>query len=185
MMETILRDLYSCHPEWTIIILRYFNPVGAHPSGLIGEDPRGVPNCILPYLLQVLVGRRDKLTVFGSDYPTRDGTCIRDYIHVMDLAEAHTKAIDHLLEHKTSLPPINLGTGHGISVLEVLDGFEHATGIQIPREFLPRRPGDVPKLESSTRLAQELLEWSSRRDLNEMCRDGWCWQSKNPHGYQH
>jgi len=184
-VEQVLEGLQTSNHHWRISCLRYFNPVGAHPSGLIGEDPTGIPNNLFPYVTQVAAGRQSLVRVFGNDYATPDGTGIRDYIHVMDLAEAHTKAIDHLLEHKTSLPPINLGTGRGISVLEVLDGFEHATGIQIPREFLPRRPGDVPKLESSTRLAQELLGWSSRRDLNEMCRDGWCWQSKNPHGYQH
>jgi len=183
-VEQTLQSLDTSNNHWRISCLRYFNPVGAHPSGLIGEDPTGIPNNLFPYVTQVAAGRQALVRIFGNDYTTPDGTGIRDYIHVMDLAEAHTKAIAHLLKHKTSLPPINLGTGRGISVLDVLEGFEDATGIHIPREFLPRRPGDVPKLESSTELAKELLGWSSRRNLAEMCRDGWSWQSKNPHGYQ-
>ena len=183
-VENVLQALHNSNSNWLISCLRYFNPVGAHPSGLIGEDPLGIPNNLFPFVTQVAAGRQQQVFVFGNDYDTPDGTGIRDYIHVMDLAEAHTSAIERLLNQKQSLPPINIGTGTGHSVLEVLDGFEHATGIHIPREYMPRRPGDVPKLESSTQLARQLLGWSSKLSLEDMCRDGWNWQRQNPRGYQ-
>ncbi len=172
--------------DWRVACLRYFNPVGAHPSGRIGEDPLGTPNNLFPYITQVAAGRRELLRIFGSDYPTPDGTGIRDYLHVMDLAEAHDTALNHLFERQTSDPLIlNIGTGRGLSVLDVVHGFEQATGKAIPFEIVERRPGDVPRLEACPRTAQAVLGWRARRSLEEMCRDGWAWQQANPAGYRH
>jgi UDP-glucose 4-epimerase len=170
---------------WRVASLRYFNPVGAHPSGCIGEDPLGIPNNLFPFITQIAAGRLESLRVFGNDYPTPDGTGIRDYLHVMDLAEAHAHALDHLLSAapETALT-LNLGTGQGLSVLDVVHGFEQATGISIPYSICARRPGDVPRLECSPQLAEQTLGWTAKRSLADMCRDGWAWQSANPHGYR-
>ena len=175
-----------CRSEnWRVACLRYFNPVGAHPSGRIGEDPLGIPNNLFPFITQVAAGRRDKLLIFGNDYPTHDGSGIRDYLHVMDLAEAHSVTLGHLFQatapHQLTL---NIGTGCGLSVLDVLHGFERATGLQIPYEVVGRRPGDVPKLEGCPQKAKNVLGWSAQRDLAQMCRDGWAWQQANPLGYR-
>ena len=166
--------------------LRYFNPVGAHPSGQIGEDPLGIPNNLFPLITQVAAGRRERLRVFGQDYPTPDGTGIRDYLHVMDLAEAHGMALDHLFKRQASDPlTLNIGTGRGLSVLDVVHGFEQTTGLTIPYEVVERRPGDVPRLEACPKTAQTVLGWSAQRSLEDMCRDGWAWQQANPAGYRH
>ena len=174
-----------CHRLRRIANLRYFNPVGAHPSGQIGEDPLGIPNNLFPFITQVAAGRLSSLRVFGNDYPTPDGTGIRDYLHVMDLAEAHANALEHLLEAPPAIAlTLNLGTGHGLSVLDIVHGFEEATGITIPYTICARRPGDVPRLECSPQLAEHTLGWSAQRSLADMCRDGWAWQSANPNGYR-
>ena len=170
---------------WRVASLRYFNPVGAHPSGRIGEDPTGIPNNLFPYITQVAAGRLERLRVFGDDYPTRDGSGERDYIHVMDLAEAHAVTLDHLLQQQGPTQiTLNLGTGEARSVLEVVHAFEQANGIPIPYEVLPRRAGDVPKLEASPESAAQVLGWRASRSLEEMCRDGWAWQHSNPNGYR-
>ena len=183
-VEQILNAL-SRNGSWRMISLRYFNPVGAHPSGQIGEDPCGIPNNLFPFITKIAAGQLESLRVFGNDYPTPDGTGIRDYLHVMDLAEAHTAAVEHLLQAN---PPecltLNLGTGKGLSVLDVVKGFEDATGISIPYEIVERRPGDVPRLEACPKLAAEVLGWTAQRSLTDMCRDGWAWQSANPQGYR-
>ena len=181
--EQILNSLSKTEEDWTVSCLRYFNPVGAHPSGRIGEDPSGIPNNLFPYITQVACGRRKELCIFGNDYPTPDGTGIRDYLHVMDLAEAHKTAIESLLKSSASLPPMNLGTGKGLSVLEVVEGFQQSTGLTIPIRFCPRRSGDVAKLEASAALAKRKLGWQANRSLNDMCTDGWAWQNANPQGY--
>ena len=183
-VEQMLKAL-SCSAPWQVACLRYFNPVGAHPSGEIGEDPLGIPNNLFPFITQVAAGRRERLRIFGQDYPTPDGTGIRDYLHVMDLAEAHGRALDHLFERQTTdALMLNIGTGRGLSVLDVVQGFEQATGVTIPYEVVERRPGDVPRLEACPRAAQSVLGWSARRSLEEMCRDGWAWQQANPGGYR-
>ena len=170
---------------WRVASLRYFNPVGAHPSGRIGEDPLGVPNNLFPFITQVAAGRRPHLRIFGSDYPTPDGTGIRDYLHVMDLAEAHCATIRHLLGQSPSTQlTLNIGTGQGLSVLEVVRGFEQATGLTIPFEVVERRPGDVPRLEASPDRAEAALGWRAKHSLLDMCRDGWTWQQANPNGYR-
>ena len=171
--------------NWRVACLRYFNPVGAHPSGRIGEDPLGTPNNLFPFITQVAAGRRERLRIFGQDYPTPDGTGIRDYLHVMDLAEAHGTTLNYLLKRQGSDPlTLNIGTGQGLSVLDVVHGFEQATGLTIPYEVVERRPGDVPRLEACPKKAQTVLGWSARRSLAEMCRDGWAWQQANPAGYR-
>jgi len=182
-VEWMLQALEQSEPGWCIGRLRYFNPVGAHPSGRIGEDPRGIPNNLFPFITQVASGQRPLLRVFGDDWPTPDGTGVRDYLHVMDLAEAHGLAIAWLLEHQRSLPVLNLGTGRGLSVLEVVQAFEVVTRIAIAREYVARRDGDVPKLEGCAERAAEILGWRASRSLEQMCHDGWAWQSANPHGY--
>ena len=170
---------------WRVACLRYFNPVGAHPSGRIGEDPLGIPNNLFPFMTQVAAGRRERLQIFGNDYPTHDGTGIRDYIHVMDLAEAHTVTLDHLLKQPApSILTLNIGTGTGLSVLDVVNGFEAATGLTIPYDLVERRPGDVPRLQACPERAKTVLGWTARRSLEEMCRDGWAWQQANPMGYR-
>jgi UDP-glucose 4-epimerase len=180
--EQVLRDLGRADPAWQTACLRYFNPVGAHASGLIGEDPRDTPNNLMPYVAQVAVGRRAKLQVFGGDYPTPDGTGVRDYIHVVDLAEGHVAALRRLLDAPGSFT-VNLGTGRGHSVLEVVHAYERASGRAIPYEIVARRPGDVAACWADPALAAELLGWRARHDLARMCADSWRWQQHNPQGY--
>jgi len=183
MVEQILTDLQKASPGMNVVLLRYFNPVGAHSSGLIGEDPRGYPNNLMPYIAQVAVGRRKKLSVFGSDYPTGDGTGVRDYIHVVDLARGHLKAIEKLTDHP-GLLMCNLGTGRGYSVLEIVAAFQKASGREIPFEITARRPGDIAVCYADPAYAREVLGWQARFGLEEMCLDHWRWQEKNPHGYE-
>ncbi len=183
MVERILGDVAASRPAWRIALLRYFNPVGAHPSGLIGEDPQGIPNNLMPNVAQVAVGVRDRVRVFGSDYPTRDGTGVRDYIHVVDLARGHLAALD-ALRRETRGFTVNLGTGRGMSVLEVVRAFERASGRTIPIEKVARRAGDVAESYADPSLAQRLLGWKAARGLDDMCRDTWRWQCLNPHGYR-
>ena len=180
--ETILRDLGAANPAWQTGCLRYFNPVGAHESGHIGEDPRGTPNNLMPYVAQVAVGRRPFLQVFGNDYPTPDGTGVRDYIHVCDLAEGHVAALRRLLEASGSFT-VNLGTGQGYSVLDVVKAYAAASGREVPYQVVPRRPGDVAACYADPTLARELLGWQARLDLPRMCADSWRWQSMNPQGF--
>lgn len=181
-IESMLRDLHASDPRWNISILRYFNPVGAHFSGRIGEDPLGIPNNLMPYITQVAVGLRERLSVFGGDYDTRDGTCIRDYIHVVDLVDGHLKALEWLSD-KPGLAAHNLGTGRGQTVLEVVTAFERATGIEIPFDIVGRRPGDAPAVFADPSLAQADLGWKAQRDIEAMCADAWNWQQQNPEGY--
>ena len=182
MIEDMLRDLAAADPRWRVALLRYFNPVGAHPSGMIGEDPQGVPNNLMPYVAQVAVGRRPELSVFGGDYPTPDGTGVRDYIHVVDLARGHLAAIN-VLDKLPGAVPINLGTGRGYSVLEVVAAFENASGKKVPFRVVDRRPGDIAACYADASLAQELLGWSAGRGMATMCEDSWRWQSTNPTGF--
>ena len=183
MMEEILEDAVVANPELSVILLRYFNPIGAHESGTIGEDPQGIPNNLMPYIAQVAVGRREKLTVFGGDYDTIDGTCRRDYIHVMDLADGHVKAVEYTLDHK-GVEVFNLGTGTPYSVLEIIKAFEDATGKKINYEIGDRRAGDLPEFWANSNKAKEVLGWSTKRSLADMCKDTWNWQSHNPNGYR-
>ncbi len=183
MGEQILRDLGQAQPGWQTACLRYFNPVGAHESGLIGEDPRGVPNNLMPYVAQVAVGRRDKLAVFGQDYATPDGTGVRDYIHVNDLAQGHVAALQRLLQHPGSFT-VNLGTGRGYSVLEVVAAYAAASGRAVPYEVKPRRAGDVAACYADPAMAQAMLGWRAELDLARMCADSWRWQSLNPKGFE-
>lgn len=182
IVEQILSDLIASDPEWRVATLRYFNPAGAHESGLLGEDPRGIPNNLMPFIAQVAVGRHPTLSVFGDDYPTPDGTGVRDYIHVMDLARGHLAALERLFGRPGSFT-VNLGTGQGISVLQAIAAFEHASGRTIPTQTAPRRPGDVASCYASPQLAAELLSWHAERSLEQMCADHWRWQSRNPDGY--
>ena len=180
--ETVLRDLGAADPAWQTACLRYFNPVGAHDSGLIGEDPRGTPNNLMPYVAQVAVGRRARLQVYGDDYATPDGTGVRDYIHVCDLADGHAAALRRLFDVPGSFT-VNLGTGRGYSVLEVVAAFARASGHNVPYEVVPRRPGDVAACYADPTRAREWLGWVARHDLARMCADSWRWQSMNPNGY--
>ena len=182
VMEQLIDDLCRSDAQFRAANLRYFNPVGAHESGLIGEDPSGIPNNLMPYICQVAVGRREKLQVFGGDYPTVDGTGVRDYIHVMDLARAHADALDYLAREDRNLT-VNLGTGRGVSVLELLRSFEKASGREIPYEIVARRPGDVAEVYADPSLANQSLGWEAKLDVDAMCRDAWRWQSMNPQGY--
>lgn len=183
MIEEIVGDVVHAHPQWRAVLLRYFNPVGAHPSGLLGEDPAGVPNNLMPFVAQVAVGRREKLSVFGGDYPTADGTGVRDYIHVMDLAQGHVAALAQLMRgDAASTLTLNLGTGQGHSVLELVAAFERASGRRIPYEIVARRPGDVATCYADVSSARAVLGWRAVRDLDTMCADTWRWQSANPHG---
>ncbi|MCD8340012.1 MAG: UDP-glucose 4-epimerase GalE [Burkholderiales bacterium] len=182
MVEEILRATYKADPTWSIALLRYFNPVGAHPSGLIGEDPNGIPNNLMPFIAQVAVGKREKLMVFGNDYPTRDGTGCRDYIHVQDLAEGHIKALE-ALNSKPQLLTVNLGTGNNTSVLELVKAFEKASGRKINYEIAPRRAGDKAAYWTNPSLALKLLGWKTKFGIDEMCADTWKWQQLNPNGY--
>ena len=183
--ENILNDVCNADPTWRISLLRYFNPVGAHESGLIGEDPRGIPNNLMPYVTQVAVGKRERLQVFGSDYDTIDGTGVRDYIHVSDLAEGHVAALRHLTDGSGSSFTANLGTGRGHSVLELVRAFERASGRAIPYDIVARRPGDVSACYADASRARELLGWQATRGIDEMCADSWRWQQSNPNGYDH
>lgn len=180
-IEGILSDLYRADPTWNIALLRYFNPVGAHPSGLIGEDPKGIPNNLMPYVAQVASGKLQKIRVFGDDYPTKDGTGVRDYIHVVDLALGHIAAIEHL--NTPGVHIYNLGTGIGYSVLDMIHAFEKACGKTLPYEICPRRAGDIAACYASAEKAEKDLGWRARYGITEMCRDQWNWQSKNPNGY--
>lgn len=181
MVEHILHDFHQAHADWKIAILRYFNPAGAHPSGLIGEDPSGIPNNLMPFVAQVAGGRRERLSVWGNDYETPDGTGVRDYIHVMDLASGHVAALQHLMTPQCLT--VNLGTGTGYSVLDVIKAFESACGHTIPYSFCPRRPGDMASYYSDPSLAHTLLGWRAVHTLEEMCQDSWKWQTSNPQGY--
>ena len=187
MQEQILRDAWFAsqkeEKELSVVLLRYFNPVGAHESGMIGEDPQGIPNNLMPYISQVAVGRRDHLTVFGDDYDTPDGTCRRDYIHVMDLAEGHVKAAEYSVEHKGT-EVFNLGTGNPYSVLDMVNAFSEACGHPVKYEIGPRRAGDVQDSWANADKAKEVLGWEAKRGIEEICRDGWKWQSSNPKGYE-
>ena len=182
IIEDMLRDLYQSAPEWQIAILRYFNPVGAHESGLIGEDPQGIPNNLMPFVAQVAVGRRERLNVWGNDYPTPDGTGVRDYIHVVDLAQGHLSALNRL--DAPGCLAVNLGTGRGYSVLEVVKAFEQASGQPIPLTMAPRRTGDVAACYADPALAERLLGWRAARTIETMCADHWRWQKLNPEGYR-
>ena len=182
MSEQIMRDTARADSDWSIALLRYFNPIGAHSSGLIGEDPRGIPNNLMPFISQVAIGRRDHLSIFGDDYDTHDGTGVRDYIHVVDLARGHVAAIEYMQDHKGE-KAFNLGTGRGYSVLDMVKAFERVTGVKIPYEIAPRRPGDLATVYSSPDRSAELLGWKAEYDLDDMCRDTWTWQSRNPMGY--
>ena len=183
MMEQVFRDVQKADPAWNTVILRYFNPIGAHESGRIGEDPAGIPNNLLPYVAQVAVGRLKELSVFGNDYPTPDGTGIRDYIHVVDLAVGHLRAIEKLAE-KPGFKVYNLGTGNGYSVLQIVKAFEAASGKKVPYVIKPRRPGDIAECWADPSLAAKELHWKAERGIEKMCEDLWRWQSMNPYGYK-
>ena len=183
MMEQIMSDVQKADPSWNVILLRYFNPVGAHKSGRIGEDPKGIPNNLMPYISQVAVGKLEKLGVFGNDYDTPDGTGVRDYIHVVDLAIGHVKAINYIFTDP-GLDVINLGTGQGYSVLDMVQAFSRACGKEIPYEIKPRREGDIAMCYADPSKAARVLGWKAERGLDEMCEDTWRWQSQNPNGYE-
>ena len=183
MVELVLRDLYESDNEWNIALLRYFNPAGAHPSGRIGEDPNGIPNNLMPFITQVATGKRDKLSIYGNDYDTPDGTGVRDYIHVEDLAAGHLKALDKL-STGSGIVTYNLGTGQGYSVLDMVKEFEKQSGKAIPYEFVPRRGGDVAACYADPKTASDALGWTAIRGLAEMCRDSWNWQANNPNGFK-
>ena len=182
MCEDALRELHAADPRWSIAILRYFNPVGAHESGLLGEAPNGIPNNLMPYITQVALGQREALQIFGNDYDTPDGTGVRDYIHVVDLALGHLAALRYLQDQQASIT-VNLGTGRGVSVKELADTFAQVTGVPVPYQFVARRPGDVAACYADTRLAQEALGWQAELGVDRMCQDAWRWQSQNPNGY--
>ena len=180
--EDILRDLQQADPRWHVAILRYFNPVGAHISGTLGEHPSGTPNNLMPFITQVAVGQREFLSIFGQDYPTPDGTGVRDYIHVVDLAQGHLAALKYLHDRQASIT-VNLGTGRGVSVKELADTFALVTGVPVPYRFVDRRPGDVAACYADTRMAQKALGWQAQLGVERMCQDAWRWQSNNPNGY--
>ena len=182
MGEEILRDVAKAEPDWSVVLLRYFNPIGAHESGKIGEDPNGVPNNLMPYITQTALGRLKELHVFGNDYPTPDGTGVRDYIHVVDLAEGHVAAIEYARDH-TGCEAFNLGTGEGYSVLDIVHAFERVNHIKVPYEIAPRRAGDPPTVFAKVGKAERLLHWKAKRTLDQMCADSWRWQTQNPHGF--
>ena len=183
MIEQILADVAAADPEWSVVLLRYFNPIGAHASGLIGEDPKGIPNNLLPYVAQVAVGKRECVHVFGDDYPTEDGTGVRDYIHVVDLAAGHVAALQWM-DGKRGCEIFNLGTGTGTSVLEIIHAFSEACGHEVPYVIDPRRPGDVTANYADCSKAESQMGWKAKYDIADMCRDSWCWQSRNPNGYK-
>lgn len=182
MCERVMMDIAKADPEWSVVLLRYFNPVGAHESGLIGEHPNGIPNNLMPYIAQTAIGKRDHLSVFGNDYDTPDGTGVRDYIHVVDLAKGHVAAIHYLMNH-TGSEVFNLGTGVGYSVLDMVKAFEKANGLKIPYVITERRPGDLATCYADPTKSADVLGWHAERSLEDMCRDSWNWQSKNPNGY--
>jgi len=182
MIEQILQDLHQAQPNLNITVLRYFNPVGAHPSGRIGEDPSGIPNNLMPFVAQVAVGKLAQLAVYGNDYPTVDGTGVRDYIHVMDLARGHIKALE-AMAHRPGWGLYNLGTGRGYSVLEMVEAFQKASGRDIPYKIVARRPGDIAACYADAERARQELGWAAQQDINAMCADAWRWQSQNPTGY--
>ena len=182
MLEQILTDIHTADPEWNVMLLRYFNPIGAHESGLIGEDPKGIPNNLLPYVAQVAIGKLECVGVFGDDYDTPDGTGVRDYIHVVDLAKGHVKALNKIKE-KAGVKVYNLGTGNGYSVLDVIHAFEKACGHEIPYQIKPRREGDIATCYSKCDLAKEELGWQAQYNLDDMCASSWKWQTMNPNGY--
>lgn len=183
MIELILEDLVKAEPDWSVALLRYFNPVGADSSGQIGEDPNGIPNNLMPFISQVAVGKREKLSIFGNDYPTPDGTGVRDYIHVDDLAKGHLKALEYLKQHK-GIEAINLGTGVGYSVLDMVHAFSETNQVAVPYQIAPRRPGDIASCYAEPSKARELLGWQTEKTLADMVQDTWRWQSKNPNGYR-
>ena len=183
MMEQILADAATANPELGVVLLRYFNPIGAHESGRIGEDPQGIPNNLMPYVSQVAVGRREQLTVFGGDYDTPDGTCLRDYIHVMDLADGHVKAVEFAAGHK-GVEIFNLGTGKPYSVLDIVNTFQQVNGVKVNYAIGPRRAGDLPVCYADAGKAKKVLGWEAKRTLADMCRDSWNWQKNNPDGYR-
>ncbi len=182
MNERILTDIATANPDWSVVLLRYFNPIGAHESGRIGEMPNGIPNNLLPYITQVAAGKLDHLSVFGNDYPTHDGTGVRDYIHVVDLAKGHVAAAAYAQTH-TGVEIINLGTGTGYSVLDIVHTFERVNGVKVPYQIVPRRPGDIAECWADPKKAKELLGWQAEKNLEDMCRDSWRWQTQNPNGY--
>ena len=182
MGEQILRDIAKADPQWSVVLLRYFNPVGAHPSGLMGEHPNGIPNNLMPYISQTAVGKRSHLNVFGNDYPTPDGTGVRDYLHVMDLAAGHVAAVDYVMEHHGEAV-FNLGTGNGYSVLDMVRAFEKANDVPVPYEIAARRPGDLAVCYADPDKSRRELGWQTARSLEDMCRDSWNWQRNNPNGY--
>ena len=182
MLEQVLTDIHTADPEWNVMLLRYFNPIGAHKSGLMGEDPNGIPNNLMPYVMKVAIGQLPQVNVFGNDYPTPDGTGVRDYIHVVDLADGHVKAIKKI-EENPGLKIYNLGTGKGYSVLDVINNVSKAVGKEIPYVIAPRRAGDIAECYSDATLAKEELGWEAKNGIKEMCEDSWNWQKKNPNGY--
>lgn len=183
IIEEMLRDIYTADSSWRIALLRYFNPTGAHESGLIGENPNGEPDNLMPYITQVAIGKREKLSVFGNDYQTKDGTGVRDYIHVMDLVRGHIKALEYLENH-SGIDVFNLGTGRGYSVLDLIKTFRAESGVDIPFVYADRRPGDVGEVFADAKKAKEKLDWTATKTLQDMCRDSWNWQKKNPNGYE-
>ena len=182
MTEVILSDMSKAEKDWSVVLLRYFNPIGAHPSGRMGEDPRGIPNNLMPYITQVAVGRREKLSVYGNDYPTHDGTGVRDYIHVVDLAKGHVAAVDYACKHK-GCEVFNLGTGVGYSVLDMVNTFREVNQVELPYVIAPRRPGDIATCYADPTKSREVLGWTAQHTLADMCRDSWNWQKNNPMGY--
>lgn len=182
MIEQILTDTANANPELSVVLLRYFNPIGAHESGLIGEAPNGIPNNLMPYISQVAIGKRERLSVYGNDYPTHDGTGVRDYIHVVDLAKGHVAAINYAAKHKGT-EVVNLGTGVGYSVLDIVKSFERVNNITIPYVITARRPGDIAECYADPQKALNLLGWKAEKNIDDMCRDSWNWQQKNPNGY--
>ena len=182
MTEQILSGIANADPEWSVCLLRYFNPIGAHESGMIGEDPRGIPNNLMPYITQVAIGRREKLSVYGNDYDTHDGTGVRDYIHVVDLAKGHVAAVKYTAEHKGA-EVFNLGTGTGYSVLDMVHTFRQVNQVELPYQIAERRPGDIATCYADPSKSAKLLGWEAEKTLADMCRDSWNWQSKNPQGY--
>ena len=182
MNEQILQDIAKATPGFSVVLLRYFNPVGAHPSGLIGEDPQGIPNNLMPFIAQTAVGKREKISVFGNDYDTPDGTGVRDYLHVVDLAAGHVAALRYVLEHKGT-EIFNLGTGKGCSVLEMIASYSKACGHDLPYQIVARRPGDLPTVYADPAKAKAVLGWTAEKTLDDMCADSWNWQSHNPNGF--
>ena len=182
MTEQILSGIAYADKEWSVVLLRYFNPIGAHESGMIGEDPRGIPNNLMPYITQVAIGRREKLSIYGNDYPTPDGTGVRDYIHVVDLAKGHVAAVKYVVSGQ-GCEVFNLGTGIGYSVLDMVHAFEKANGVKVPYQIVGRRPGDLPTCYADPAKSERVLGWKAEKNLEDMCRDSWNWQSKNPMGY--